>query len=61
MDSEDFQVLGDSVKGLKILHLEVGVAKPEVLKAFRGWLKIVRFLMEKLRAFCPQPLTDKPF
>ena len=34
MGSEDFQMLGDPVKGVKILHMEVGVAKPEVLKAF---------------------------
>jgi hippurate hydrolase len=34
MGSEDFQMLGDPVKGVKILHLEVGVAKPEVLKAY---------------------------
>ena len=34
MGSEDFQMLGDPIKGVKILHLEVGVAKPEVLKAF---------------------------
>lgn len=34
MGSEDFQMLGDPIKGAKILHMEVGVAKPEVLKAF---------------------------
>ncbi|MES2921168.1 MAG: amidohydrolase [Verrucomicrobiota bacterium] len=34
MASEDFPMLGDPIKGVKILHLEVGVAKPEVLKAF---------------------------
>jgi amidohydrolase len=34
MGSEDFQMLGDPVEGVKILHMEVGVAKPEVLKAF---------------------------
>lgn len=34
MGSEDFQMLGDPVKGVKILHMEVGVAKPEVLAAF---------------------------
>lgn len=34
MGSEDFQMLGDPVKGAKILHMEVGVAKPEVLEAF---------------------------
>ncbi len=34
MGSEDFQMLGDPIKGVKILHMEVGVAKPEVLKAF---------------------------
>jgi len=34
MGSEDFQMLGDPIKGVKILHLEVGVAKPEVVKAF---------------------------
>ena len=32
--SEDFQMLGDPVKGVKIVHMEVGVAKPEVLAAF---------------------------
>ena len=35
MGSEDFQMLGDPVKGVKILHMEVGVAKPEVLAACR--------------------------
>lgn len=34
MGSEDFQMLGDPVKGVKILHMEVGVAKPEVLQAY---------------------------
>lgn len=34
MGSEDFQMLGDPIKDVKILHMEVGVAKPEVLKAF---------------------------
>jgi amidohydrolase len=34
MGSEDFQMLGDPIKGVKILHMEVGVAKPEVVKAF---------------------------
>jgi amidohydrolase len=34
MGSEDFQMLGDSIKDVKILHMEVGVAKPEVLEGF---------------------------
>ncbi len=34
MGSEDFQMLGDPIKGVKLLHMEVGVAKPEILKAF---------------------------
>jgi hippurate hydrolase len=34
MGSEDFQMLGDPIKGVKILHMEVGVAKPEVVKGF---------------------------
>ena len=34
MGSEDFQMLGDPIQGVKILHMEVGVAKPEVLKRF---------------------------
>jgi amidohydrolase len=34
MGSEDFQMLGDPIKDVKILHMEVGVAKPEVLKGF---------------------------
>jgi amidohydrolase len=34
MGSEDFQMLGDPIKNVKILHMEVGVAKPEVLKAY---------------------------
>lgn len=34
MGSEDFQMLGDPIEGVKILHMEVGVAKPEILKAF---------------------------
>lgn len=34
MGSEDFQMPGDPIKGVKILHMEVGVAKPEVLKGF---------------------------
>lgn len=34
MGSEDFQMLGEPIKGVKLLHMEVGVAKPEVLAAF---------------------------
>ncbi|MEQ1578232.1 MAG: amidohydrolase [Hyphomicrobium sp.] len=34
MGSEDFQMLVDPVKDVKILHMEVGVAKPEVVKGF---------------------------
>jgi amidohydrolase len=34
MGSEDFQMLGDPIKDVKILHMEVGVAKPDVLKGF---------------------------
>lgn len=34
MGSEDFQMLADPIKDVKILHMEVGVAKPDVLKAF---------------------------
>jgi hippurate hydrolase len=34
MGSEDFQMLGDPIKGVKILHMEVGVAKPEAVKAY---------------------------
>jgi hippurate hydrolase len=34
MGSEDFQMLGDPIKDVKILHMEVGVAKPEVLEGF---------------------------
>ncbi len=34
MGSEDFQMLGDPIKDVKILHLEIGVAKPAVVKAF---------------------------
>lgn len=34
MGSEDFQMLGDPIKGVKLLHMEVGVAKPEVLNAY---------------------------
>jgi hippurate hydrolase len=34
MGSEDFQMLGDPIKGVKILHMEVGVAKPDAVKAY---------------------------
>jgi amidohydrolase len=34
MGSEDFQMLVDPVKNVKILHMEVGVAKPDVVKGF---------------------------
>ena len=34
MGSEDLQMQGDPVKGVKIVHMEVGVATPEVLAAF---------------------------
>ncbi len=34
MGSEDFQMLGDPIKGVKLLHMEVGVAKPDVAKGF---------------------------
>ena len=34
MGSEDFQMLGDPIKHVKLLHMEVGVAKPEVVKGF---------------------------
>jgi amidohydrolase len=34
MGSEDFQMLVDPIKDAKILHMEVGVAKPEVVKGF---------------------------
>ena len=34
MGSEDFQMLGDPIKNVKLLHMEVGVAKPEVVKGF---------------------------
>ena len=34
MGSEDFQMLGDSIPGVKILHMEVGIAKPDVLQGF---------------------------
>lgn len=34
MGSEDFQMLGDPIKGVRLLHMEVGVAKPEVVKGF---------------------------
>ena len=34
MGSEDFQMLGDPIAGVKILHLEVGVAKAQVVKDF---------------------------
>ncbi|MEQ1652073.1 MAG: hypothetical protein ABL897_06280, partial [Hyphomicrobium sp.] len=34
MGSEDFQMLVGPLQGVKILHLEVGVAKPEVVKGF---------------------------
>lgn len=34
MGSEDFQMLGDPIQGVKILHMEVGVAKAEVVQGF---------------------------
>ncbi len=34
MGSEDFQMLGDPIEGIKILHMEVGVAKPDVIQGF---------------------------
>jgi hippurate hydrolase len=34
MGSEDFQMLGAPIKDVKILHMEVGVAKPEVVSGF---------------------------
>jgi amidohydrolase len=34
MGSEDFQMLGEPIEGVKILHMEVGVAKPEVVSGF---------------------------
>ena len=34
MGSEDFQMLGAPIAGVRILHMEVGVARPEVLAAF---------------------------
>jgi amidohydrolase len=34
MGSEDFQMLAEAVEGAKILHIEIGVAKPEVIQGF---------------------------